>query len=211
MHVVIKLIIRSMFNLPPPPEFIGWNGERLTSKVLKKLDRNGFRGKALRNVYVPEGYGRFAEIDLLYVARKGIFVLESKNYSGFIYGSENDQTWTQVLAKGKKESFYNPVKQNATHVQSLARFLNVPIPLFSIVVFSERCQLKKVDVSPNAPAVVLKRDKLYAKIVEIWRNAPDALSPAQVEAVAEMLAPLANVDEQQKKAHVERIKSQARR
>ena len=117
MHVVLKEFFRVLFNLPTSPEFVGWNGERLTVKVLKKLDRHGHSGRILRNVYVPTGSAT-TEIDVLYVTRKGIFVLESKNYSGWIFGNESDSYWTQATPR-EKPRFYNPLKQSAKHCRAL--------------------------------------------------------------------------------------------
>ena len=118
MHVLLREIVRTILNKPVAPEFIGWNGERLTAKVLKKLNNKGFTGVVLRNVYVPmENPDETTEIDVLYITRKGVFVIESKNYSGWIFGSEGDRNWTQTLPGGNRQRFYNPVKQNATHIR----------------------------------------------------------------------------------------------
>ena len=54
----------------------------------------------LKNVYVPY-QGRTSEIDLLMIHEKGIFVFESKNYSGWIFGSADQLNWTQSLQNGK--------------------------------------------------------------------------------------------------------------
>ena len=54
----------------------------------------------LKNVYVPY-QGRTSEIDLLMIHEKGIFVFESKNYSGWIFGCADQLNWTQSLQNGK--------------------------------------------------------------------------------------------------------------
>ena len=207
MHVVLKEFFRVLFNLPPSPEFVGWNGERLTVKVLKKLNRRGRRGLILRNVYVPTGTTT-TEIDVLYATRKGIFVLESKNYSGWIYGNGNDSYWTQVTPR-EKHRFYNPLKQNAAHCRALVDYLTVNVPTFSVVVFSERCELKKVEVSsPNA--LVVKRDRLYRDLKALWKTAPDVLTPTHCENVYRKLEPLTRVSNDVKKEHVRNLKEKYR-
>ena len=60
----------------------------LTERELKLVRLLGRGGKILRNVYVPKGDGEMAEIDVMCVTGKGVFVIESKNYSGWIFGSE---------------------------------------------------------------------------------------------------------------------------
>ena len=47
----------------------------------------------------------------------GIFVIETKNYSGWILGGEYSEEWTKNVY-GKKYKFRNPLKQNYTHVNS---------------------------------------------------------------------------------------------
>lgn len=67
-----------------------------------------------------------AELDVLMLHERGVFVFESKNYSGWIFDSENQQMWTQSLNRYTKTRFYNPVMQNAAHVRALSRRLVVP-------------------------------------------------------------------------------------
>ena len=50
--------------------------------------------------------GKTTEIDLLMLHEKGIFVIESKYYSGWIFGSEDQLKWTQCFRNGRKEHFY---------------------------------------------------------------------------------------------------------
>lgn len=125
--------------------FIGWMGETYTEFELGMIRHFGCDGKMLRNVYIPKGDGGTSEIDVLYITQKGIFVLESKNYSGWIFGDDKSQFWTACLPNGEKYRFYNPVKQNQSHIRCLRNYLApMNIPMFSIVVFSERCTLKKL-------------------------------------------------------------------
>ncbi|WP_370863831.1 nuclease-related domain-containing protein [Ruthenibacterium lactatiformans] len=134
------------------PESVGLHGEKMIVRKLGWVQFCGKRGKILQNIYVPRENGETSEIDVLYITQKGIFVIESKNYSGYIFGSENNHNWTSTLYAGKDQlgrkkvehhQFYNPVKQNNTHIKTLMHYLNVDIPMLSLIVFSERCELKK--------------------------------------------------------------------
>ena len=194
----VKAFFRALFNLPPTAEYLGWYGERLTTKILNRLDRAGVSGFVLRNVYIPTKDGETTEIDVLYLTLKGVFVLESKNYSGWIFGNDQERNWTQSLAGGRNKSrFPNPVWQNATHVRWLAKYLPEGVPLFPIVVFSQRCALKKLTLS-SPDVVVIKRDRLFQTI------------KAQLNALYQRLAPLAQVSDADKKAHVERLNAKYR-
>lgn len=87
------------------------------------------------NNYTIVNDGKSSQIDHIFVNKFGIFVIETKNFSGQIYGSDEQLEWTQVLNYGKiKNKIYNPVKQNASHVYKIRSILpNYPIR--SLVVF----------------------------------------------------------------------------
>lgn len=99
------------------------------------------------NVIVPRASGptSTSEIDVVMLHEKGIFVIGSKNYSGWIFGSAGQRTWTVSLNAKSKERFNNPIKQNRSHVKALSDYLGLEEAAFrSYIVFSERCELKKV-------------------------------------------------------------------
>ena len=186
-------------------DWVGRQGERLTERKLKWLRLLGRKGKILRNVYVPKDNGETSEIDMVFITRKGIFVIESKNYSGWIFGDEKSLQWTQTLSRRDKIRFYNPVKQNATHMKWLQKYLADGTPLFSLIVFSERCELKKIDVdSPDVK--VIKRDQLYETVSSIWKEKEDVISEEQVREIYARLQELTHVSKSVKKAHIEAIR-----
>lgn len=76
------------------------------------------------------------QIDHILINKQGIFVIETKNYGGRIYGNDGQLEWTQVFGK-KKIKFYNPVKQNATHIYHLNKILPKKVPIHSVVVFAK--------------------------------------------------------------------------
>ncbi len=182
-------------------EWQGRRGEKLTERELKWVKAFGRDGKALRNVYVPKGDGETSEIDAMVITQKGIFVIESKNYSGWIFGNEADRYWTVVLEGGHKNRFYNRIMQNRGHVKWLANYLADDTPLFSIVAFSVRCELKKVMVS-NKEVRVIKRDRLHATVRDTWDTAEDVLNEAAASALHDRLMSLTDVDEAARTAYV---------
>jgi hypothetical protein len=129
----------------------GHYGEYLTEYALNHKNIPG-RLVTYTNVLVPStGATSTSEIDILMLHEKGIYLFESKNYSGWIFGSEAQREWTVSYQGGRKECFYNPVKQNATHVKALAKWLGMSADIFhSYIVFSERCELKKVPENTEA-------------------------------------------------------------
>lgn len=192
---LIDLVLDSIFD----EEWVGRHGEKLTERELKLVKLFGRKGKTLRNIYIPKDNGETSEIDVVYITQKGIFVFESKNYSGWIFGDEKSQYWTAMLPNRQKNRFYNPIKQNKTHIKWLQNFVGADVPLFSIIVFSERCELKKVEVvSPDVK--VIKRDRTYAAVRDIWDSNPDAVE--DVDALYEKLKVLTDVDDAVKMSHI---------
>ena len=121
------------------------------------------RSRIWSNVLVPKGGAVVdeAELDVLMLHERGVFVFESKNYSGWIFGSEGQRMWTQSLNRVTKARFYNPIMQNAAHVRALSERLVVPAEAFtSYIVFSDRCELKRVPERGGAWRVCHKDDLL---------------------------------------------------
>ncbi len=78
---------------------LGKRGEYLTYNKLRYLEKSG--SKILFNLYLNKENGETTETDILMIHKKAAFVIESKNYSGWIFGSESSQMWTQTLPQGK--------------------------------------------------------------------------------------------------------------
>lgn len=198
---LLDLLIDSIFD----EKWKGARGEKLTERELNLVKLLGRKGKVLRNVYLPKENGETSELDVVFICQKGIIVFESKNYSGWIFGREKDQYWTAALNKREKNRFYNPIKQNRTHLKWLHSFVGEEIPLFSVVVFSERCELKNITVD-SEDVKVIKRDRVYATVRDIWDHSPDTLTDTQVEELCEKLKQQTNVDEEIKMTHVQNIR-----
>ena len=115
------------------PKGRGWFGEVLVSWVLGK-DKEGKR-RVVSDLIIEGKDGRTTQIDHVVINANGVFVIETKNYAGDIYGDETCSEWTQILAGGKvRNKHYNPVKQNGTHVYMLKEALGLPIHIMDAVV-----------------------------------------------------------------------------
>ncbi|OAI03579.1 nuclease [Methylomonas methanica] len=91
--------------------------------------------KLFKNVTLPTEDGGTTQIDHVIVSRYGVFVIETKNMKGWIFGSANQKTWTQKIYRHTNQ-FQNPLHQNYKHTQTLQSALNLePDKLFSLVVF----------------------------------------------------------------------------
>lgn len=177
----------------------GETGENFIERELYKLTVNK---RILRNAYIPYKDGT-AEIDIIMITEYGIYVIESKNYSGWIFGSEKQTYWTQSLNKNSKYKFYNPVLQNKTHIKALSEYLNINMNYFqSYIVFSENSELKKVP-QDTAYFKILYDYQTYECINSHIQNGNKIINMEYVEQLYEKLLPTTNVTEEVKQQHIQ--------
>lgn len=180
----------------------GQFGEYLTEYALTNHNIDG-HFVVLKNLYLPM-MGKTTEIDLLMLHEKGIFVFECKNYSGWIYGSEEQLKWTQCFKNGTKEYFYNPIKQNRTHIRVLAEVLHIAEDKFSsYIVFSERCTLKKIPILVGEDITIVQQPDMLHTLRKRLRHFSPVYSEADINRMASVLEPFTNVTAAEKQQHIE--------
>lgn len=119
-------------------EILGEIGEYQIAQILNTLPREY---QVFNDIYLSNN-DMTTQIDHIVVSIYGIFVIETKNYKGQIYGNNNSEYWTENFY-GKAYKFYNPIKQNQSHIKALQKLLRIPFDTFiSIIVFSNNATLK---------------------------------------------------------------------
>lgn len=185
----------------------GRNGEYQIYKRLCHYESTG--GKFLFNCYLPKENGETTEIDVLLIKSDGIFVFESKNYSGWIFGDEKSKNWTQTLPQGKgrchKEHFFNPILQNKVHIKWLRSLVGEELPLYSIIAFSERCTLKKVNIT-SQDVQVINRHVILSAVEHAGSMRSRKLCQEEINETYSKLYPFTQVTEEQKLQHIHNIK-----
>jgi len=115
------------------PWFKGVVGEfivNLSAKLL--LDKQKYH--LIKNVTLPTEDGS-TQIDHIIVSEFGVFVVETKNMKGWIFGSPNQKIWTQKIYKHSSK-FQNPLHQNYKHVKTLESLLGLnEQQVHSVIVF----------------------------------------------------------------------------
>ena len=142
------------------------------------------------------------QIDHVFVSPFGIFVVETKNMRGWIFGRENDARWTQSIY-GDSYRFQNPLRQNYKHVAAVQHALALSPDVFrSVVVFSRRCRFKTM-----IPANVV-RGGGFVTYMKSYSEA--VLSEAQVrQACARLQSARLPVTVATNRQHVQRLKTRA--
>lgn len=179
----------------------GLNGEYLIVKELDQL--TGFH-RVLCNAYLPNRRGGTTEVDIILLHETGIYVIESKNYSGWIFGDEKSKNWMQTFPNGRKSFFYNPIKQNEIHRNALKRVLTeVDESVFkSVVVFGGRCQIKKLEMGSSDAAVIYRSQLKFMLEMQSER----VLSASQIIAIYQQLRKYTHATELQKLQHITQVK-----
>jgi len=147
-------------------------GEGLLNFVINiALDKKKYQ--LLKNVTLQTDDGT-TQIDHIIVSQYGVFVIETKNYKGWIFGSEHSKTWTQSIY-GKKSTFQNPLHQNYKHVKVLQKLLKLDDDkIFSVVVFvGESTFETDMPINVVYPLGLLKFIKSHHTVLftprEMWR------------------------------------------
>ncbi len=193
--VVAILAILSAFFVP---KIRGVLGERSVKRILSRLPEESYH--VLNDIMVNGNYG-LTQIDHVVVSKYGIFVIETKNMKGKIYGGERSAEWTKY-SKGRKLSIKNPVHQNYGHIKAIEQLTSLsPDIIHGIVVFVGSARLK-FDAGEN---VVYEKELL--KLIKTYQT--EVLSETQVESIVKQISSANNNTSETRKEHLSQIRNRA--
>lgn len=169
------------------------------------------QGRLYRNLIVPTGpRSRLepTEIDVVLLYPSGIYVIESKNYSGWIFGKADQRNWTVCLNRSTRERVPNPIRQNNGHISALMRVLNLPREAFvSLIVFSERCELKRIPDDTDS-MLIIHRNRIVKMIKETSGRRGVIFTSEQMEDYRRALDSVSTLSTADARAHhVENLKA----
>ena len=144
MLITIALIILILYIAIKGNSIKGRVGESLVSSILEQIPGNK---KIINNIMINDN-GKSRQIDHIFISEKGIFIIETKNYAGNIYGKETSDEWKQYF-KNRNFKLKNPIFQNYGHKKIVSKIINNEELVVPIVVFTTRCNLK-VEANKNA-------------------------------------------------------------
>jgi hypothetical protein len=141
--LLLRLLLRGSWGLNRN-ELLGQLAERKLAKLLERQLSAEY--KHYRNLVLKTNRGDLTEIDHLVVSPFGIFVIEVKNYEGWIFGAEYESHWVLQHFR-RKHQFQNPLRQNYKHTEAVAYLLEIDSNtdtdiIYSVVAFSRRAQFK---------------------------------------------------------------------
>lgn len=130
-------------------------GEEEVKRVLSKI--SGY--KLLNDIMIRKENGT-SQIDHILVGKKGVFIIETKDYSGIIKGEEYSKYWTQTINK-RKNHFYNPIRQNYGHLKSVEKLIKEKNIYISLIVFTNKSKLK--GLKTETPVIQVKKLKKFIR------------------------------------------------
>jgi hypothetical protein len=142
------------------PKTKGFVGEKSISILLATLDKKKYK---IINDLRLRIEGKSTQIDHVVLSNFGIFVIETKNYKGWIFGKEHEDYWKQVIYK-EKNTFKNPIKQNKYHIWMLKKALkdHPDLDYHSLIVFLANAELKtNTNNGVIYPQKMLRRIRSY--------------------------------------------------
>ena len=137
---LLLIIITIVIDFFKSPYFKGKAGETLVNLTNNiRLDKSIY--SSLTDVTIKLNDNSTTQIDHIIISKFGIFVIETKNMKGWIFGSKEQKKWTQNIY-GKKHTFQNPLHQNYRHTKAIEEVLNFNENVHSVVTFIGECTFK---------------------------------------------------------------------
>ena len=118
----------------------------------------------------------------------GVFVVETKNYKGWIFGGENQKQWTQRIYKHSLK-FQNPLHQNYKHTKTLQSLLGLnDEQIHSVIVFVGDSTFK-TDMPANVThgGGYIRHIKSLKKVVLDGRRIPEIINQIEAEKLVQSL------------------------
>lgn len=158
------------------------------------LNANIYR--RIHNVIIPAKNGT-TQIDHILVSPYGLFIIETKNRKGWIFGSEDQPKWTQSLY-GNNYSFQNPVRQTFRQKKVLSEYLDLDeSSIRTIVFFVGGCKFKT-----NLPSNVI-RSGLGSYIKQYQTH---TLSPEDIKRILQKIDKLVSESTLTTKDHIQSLR-----
>jgi hypothetical protein len=129
--------------------------------------------------------GNSTQIDHIVISRKGIFCIETKNLNGLLKGNVQDQNWTHINGKGKKNIIYNPIFQNHSHIKHLSKVLNLSNSDIDGFVTNVGDAKLKGDISPLIGKAAIEKGTSF--IVKLWFRSNGKYSKDEVKHYVNLL------------------------
>lgn len=175
-------------------KIIGWFGEHWAKSSLEELDKSKYI--VLNDIMILVN-GKTYQVDHIVLSKYGIFVIETKQYNGYITGGKYDKKWVRHF-KGNEIKYYtNPIRQNYGHVKAICELLNIgENKVFNIVCIPSKNVKLNIEHDGELTTGLTINDKITSYKEEIIDNVLELKNKIIINNI---------VDKDKRREHVERI------
>ena len=168
--------------------------ESKVAKQLAKLPKDEYI--VLNDLMLPTSYGT-TQIDHVVLSLYGVYVIETKNYTGTLIGNEKSEQWEQNI-NGFMYKTANALRQNKAHISAVRSHASVQanVPIHNIVVFANAT---KFDIFHEEGEVIYIND-LIPTIMRL-RSVEPFYTQEQVQIKANLLLEKNITDPELRKQH----------
>ena len=168
--------------------------ESKVAKQLAKLPKDEYI--VLNDLMLPTSYGT-TQLDHVVLSLYGVYVIETKNYTGTLIGNEKSEQWEQNI-NGFMYKTANALRQNKAHISTVRSHASVQanVPIHNIVVFANAT---KFDIFHEEGEVIYIND-LIPTIMRL-RSVEPFYTQEQVQIKANLLLEKNITDPELRKQH----------
>ena len=199
---LIKSLILPVLLLLSASVFAAWmkatkgrRGERAVHYAILTV-----RAECITDFIIPDNRGGLTQVDHVVKLPIGIAVIETKNYSGKIYGTEREKTWTQAIG-AQKNKFQNPLRQNYLHVEAIKAIVGEGIEVIGQVIFVGDAKFREMPEGVSSLAELKKH----------LRMVKDMPVPAEIEQAWAKLQAAMRTDDGARADHLAQVGQKKRR
>lgn len=182
--------------------------EKQSFETLSKVYGLGLK-KILVDILITSFNGHTNQLDLVFINRSGIYVIEVKNFTCILEGNNTDD-WVRKEFNGKRNKIHNPIKQNLSHIKSLQKILHYyPDEYFkSIVLLADSCKFQydnNTDLEYDTRVVNYK--DLKATIRELTKSSEKIFSDENIYRIYDELSEYARYSNEDRRKHLEYVQN----
>ena len=190
-------------------EKIGRDGEEQIATVLNEVPT---MQAIFKNIYLPhpKDLGAYTEIDVLYLDKRGIVVVESKNYNGEIHPNLEEREWSN-FNHGQKYNLFNPLWQNNLHKDALLRILPKEFrdSIYPIVVFGNQARIMNISLEKRTNLGILHTRELELNLEQHFKGKPIVIDEQKKAEILELLQPYLEISEELKEDHIQYVQNKS--
>ena len=220
LYLIVKTIVKKLkrqrarsrvrgFRIPEDSESvsraeaIGKSGERKVAHLLENLTHEDYQ--VYNDLLIRKG-NYTTQIDHIVISRYGVFIVETKNIHGKVYGSGSAEYWKQYLpdigyrrhGTTQEHQLRNPVWQNAGHINALRRHVfGNNVPVYGIVAFSD-----DTDLFVTAVQTVMNMSEIVPYIKTFQ---DEVLSSDEIDFYRQRLFDLVSTSDIDREAHIANV------